>query len=217
MSNKAFALIGMMWTLGAGVFAQVDFWTFCKDGTAGDISAALVDNAKVQDRNARGMTPLMIAAEFNPNEGVVVVLLGVGAGLEDRDLNGATPLMWATMNPDASSVIRVMLDKGADPRARDRFGRTPLMWAALHTRSPGVVAALVEAGSEIDATDTEGRTALMLAAKYNASEVVAALLGAGADGAKKDRGGKSAYDYARENRTGLPGALLESLRKAERK
>lgn len=116
MSNKALALIGMMWTLGAGVFAQVDFWTFCKNGTAGDISAALVYNAKVEDRNARGMTPLMIAAEFNPNEGVV-----------------------------------------------------------------------------------------------------AALLGAGADGAKKDRGGKSAYDYARGNRTGLPGTLLEALRRAERK
>ena len=89
------------------------------------------------------------------------------------------------------------------------------MWAALHTRSPGTLSALVKAGSEIDAADAEGRTALMLAAKYNADAVVSSLLDAGADGARRDRGGKNAYDYARENRGGLPAPLLERLRRAE--
>ena len=214
MKSKALILIGLLGFSGARGFAQVDFWTFCKEGTAGDISAALVDNAKVDDRNHRGMTPLMIAAEFNPNPGVIVVLLGVRARLEDRDLNGATALMWATMNPNAAAIIPIMLDSKAETRARDRFGRTPLMWSAIHCPSPGVVGALLDAGSEINAADGEGRTALMLAAKYNNGEVVAALLQGKADRARRDAQGRDAFDYARENKIQLPLSILAELRDA---
>ncbi|PNH04081.1 hypothetical protein TSOC_009796 [Tetrabaena socialis] len=52
----------------------------------------------------------------------------------------------------------------------------------------GITEVLLAAGAELEATDECGNTALHLAIQYDLGEVVAALVGAGADTTAKDRG-----------------------------
>lgn len=213
--RRHFLLFPLLLLCGGFLGAQEqDFFRLCRAGSAGDIAAALVNDAKVKDRDGLGLTPLMYAAEFNPYPSALLVLIGAGAGVEDRDPNGITPLMRASRNPNPGEATRVLLDKGAEVRDRDRFGKTALHWAAANCPLPSVLDLLLKAGGELDALDEEGRSPLMLAAKYNGTAAVAALLEAGARAALRDKAGKTAYDYARENKKPLSPEVLAALRKA---
>ena len=83
------------------------------------------------------------------------------------------------------------------------------MYAAAQNANPRVIETLLKAGADIEARmvcksdalyDEGGVTPLMRAARRNESpEVIAALLKAGANTRAKDKKGKTAADYAKDN------------------
>lgn len=83
--------------------------------------------AAVDERNARGMTPLMCAAAGDMRH-AVTLLRKAGADIHARSRDGRTPLMWAA-SCGAVSTVNLLLDAGADPAAVDTLGRTALQWA----------------------------------------------------------------------------------------
>lgn len=147
-----------------------------------------------------GVTPLAAAA-FQGNDRIVEQLLSRHADPNILDATGKAAMTYA-VGRGFAEVVRRLLDAGVDANRRYGNGLTALMWAAGHEDGVGFRAAqnvidqLLNARGEIDAADERGRTALMIAAELGHAEVVAMLIGRGADRALRDRSGKTALDLA---------------------
>jgi tankyrase len=113
-------------------------------------------------------------------------------------------------NPDAQrAAIEALLDAGADIHAIDKNGVTALHHA-VRFRNPAAVEVLLRRGAKVNHTcSRSGSTALHRAVTstgapgtagkgQQAREIVAMLLQSGADPTIKNRSGKQAADYTRD-------------------
>jgi ankyrin repeat protein len=144
-----------------------------------------------QTAAGEGMSQQLMEAAEKGDKTAVEALLTAGADPSAIARNGWTALQMAAYHGDID-LVRPLLAKGADVSARDVHGRTALIIAAdiaFSTKEkslPGqqavaVVGALVAAGADVNAKQQDGQTGLMLAADNGDTEMVRALLAAGAD------------------------------------
>jgi hypothetical protein len=84
----------------------------------------------VDDVDARGNTPLIMAAGHEYELGIVAALLAAGADVHARNEEGTMPL-HAAAYCGAAGTVRTLLAAGADPTARDAAGRTAAEVAAV--------------------------------------------------------------------------------------
>lgn len=162
--------------------------------------------ADVNKADKRGYTPLMVSH----TPGMAALLLKHGADLEARNEEGNTALMW----PNTTPMINFYISRGANLEHRNNEGMTPLINLAEGTYPRGKAKpadnlnALLDAGAKIDAQDNAGRTALIMAAsraKYDWEqektyrEMIPVLLERGANTLIRDKAGKTAADYARDD------------------
>ena len=158
--------------------------------------------ADIDAVNSKGISALM-AASFNGNDRLVTLLLDNSAdpGLVDRTGKGA--LIYAA-GKGFTAIAAMLLDAGVEANTRYGNALTALMWAAGHSNDVPVaegvetVRLLLARGARIDDADNRGRTPLMIAAERGHAEIVAVLIEAGADPARRDKDGKSAADLARD-------------------
>lgn len=80
-------------------------------------------------RNAKGVTPLALAAGLGFVEGVDA-LIAAGARVDDASQTGETPLIAAVHRRDLG-MLRVLLAAGANPDRADNSGRSARDYAAL--------------------------------------------------------------------------------------
>lgn len=138
----------------------------------------LIDSgARVNDRNNRGQTPLMMAAARRLIDSVRI-LIENGAEISDRDPNGHTALMMAmghsthqleydVIGPTSSYDDRIataayLISKGADVNAKDDAGQTALFYVVTE-RDYELVECLIENGADVGIKNNQGQTALSLA------------------------------------------------------
>lgn len=138
----------------------------------------LIDSgARVNDRNKRGHTPLMMAAARGLMD-IVRVLIENGAEVTGRDPRGHTALMMAmgdsahnldydvvghvSSYEDRIATAAYLIDKGADVNAKDDSGQTALFYAVMETDYE-LVECLVEKGVDVGIKNHQGQTAPALA------------------------------------------------------
>ena len=124
---------------------------------------------KLDQRNAVGETPLMMAALKGQVE-LMRRLLDRGAAVH---LEGWSPLHYAATGPSPAAV-RLLLDKGAPVDARSPNGSTPLMMAARYGDEKSVVL-LVERGADIGLRNGRGMDAYAFAEGADRDWMVATL------------------------------------------
>jgi ankyrin repeat protein len=182
----------------------------------------------VESTDGYGFTPLMHAAScMSRTVGVIEAVLEAGADVNRQTDEGYTALHCAIdvngeANLNTEEVIQTLIAAGADLTLRQHYGWTPLL-RAVFEGTPAEVKALLTAGADPNETmpmDTlpefnAGRTTLMAALTNSEAEViVAALLKAGADPARRDLNGMTFFECAESiERESGPGDFAESVRR----
>ena len=142
-----------------------------------DLIPLLVKNgADVNAYEARGFTPLILAA-YDGQVAAVDVLIAAGADACKPDANqGNTAQMGVAFKGDDAIAAR-LLKAGCDVDARNKAGQTALMMAALFGRARQIEM-LLAAGADPAIADAAGRTAAAVAATQG-NDGLAARLGQG--------------------------------------
>lgn len=127
---------------------------------------------------------------------IVTLLLDKGAPVNGVDsVHGNTALHNAlTYGP--TELVLLLLSKGADTGLFNKAGYSPLM-TSIQRGEPAVFDAVVQK-AKINMANAEGITPLMVAAQEG--RFVKELLDKGAKVDAKDKKGKTALDYARDNK-----------------
>ena len=150
--------------------------------------------ADVNAKDVFGGTPLIQAALNYPNLELITALIEAGA-----DVNAeGSPLFSAAQSTSNPEVVVALIEAGAN------VSDAALVGAVLNGNPEAIeiIMTLIKAGANVNARfwEWENRTPLMLAARYNHnSEVITALLEAGADPTIRDENNEMAIDFAREN------------------
>ena len=158
------AIVGKMSGMGDALIEAV------MSGNLMKLRQLVADGANVNLTNRLGMTPLMVAAQWN-RPGIVSFLLSNGADVQAQEhSSGCNALMFACLsgNPE---VVRLVLKHGAPVNSTNFNGRTALMTAAFCGITK-VVRMLLQHGADIDAEDRFGATALIQASMAGRVEVV---------------------------------------------
>ena len=194
--SGSLAVVKMLLKAGAGVCVLSNGGSTCLHFAAHhghtEIVRYLVDLPEV-DVNHQGMndqSALHYAARQRHPD-VVEVLIDAGADIEAQDNDGYSPLFLPSISGGVDTV-KVLLRAGADVRATDNTGNTCLMLAGANGHIETVRTLLCMPEVDLDHARDGGSTALHYAVHVTPTDVLQALLDAGADIEAKDAEGRSA-------------------------
>ena len=138
---------------------------------------SLVKDNGANVKDARGQTPLMIAAAFGTLD-AMKLLISSGADAKAESEAGVTALHWCTGDV---AKVHLLLDQGADVNKASRLGRTPLLVAASAYGALETVKLLLQKGAEVNVVDSAGFTPLNAAANVDNTAVAKLLIEKGAN------------------------------------
>lgn len=173
---------------------------------------------RYMDKNIRivhpGYTPFQVlissSEKFGEPEGYNLIneLIKNGADVTTAD---GIPLIMLTRD---TKIATLLIESGVDVNASTPQGKTALMEACGAISNYEMVKLLLKYGANIHAKENKfGRTALLIASGYFSKDhikIVEILLDNGANFMEKDRGGRTAIDWAET--TGDP-EMIKTLRK----
>jgi len=176
-----------------------------KKGDIERIKKLISQDADVNAKDNRGMTPLHKAAYYGQRE-VAKVLIAKGANVNETDTAGQTPLHIAA-NFGEKWVPELLLANGASISARDIAGNTPLHAAVYwrgNTPEKDLLELLIAKGADVQARNKAGQTPLhrvsMIRRRGVGLERTAeVLLAHGAEFDAKDKSGNTPFDFAVKN------------------
>ena len=128
---------------------------------ARDIKEILDKGADVNTHNEWGMTPVMLAAQYNHSVAVLNALITAGA-----DINEAEPkyrsnaLHLAAIGSKNPKVIDALLSSGANIDARNYLGETALIMAVNRNPETKITTELINKGADINSCDYQGHSVL---------------------------------------------------------
>jgi uncharacterized protein len=162
------------------------------------IRRLLSEGVRVDSRNDRGQTALLVATHANQIE-AARLLIEAGANVNAKDAIQDSPYLYAGARGHLE-ILRMTLSHGADLKSTNRFGGTALIPAAERGHVE-TVRTLIEAGVVVDHINNLGWTALLEAVILGDggprhATVVKLLVDAGANVFIPDKEGVTALSHA---------------------
>lgn len=135
--------------------------------------------------------------------------------INTREPNTGETALHIVVKKHDMTWLAFLLQKGANPNLKDRQGNTPLM-AAAQTGDVDSGRLLIAVGATVDTVNDSGETPLIRAVLNRDVAMASLLVQNGANPALRDTmQGKSALDYAREDKRGT--AIVKVLEVAKPK
>jgi ankyrin repeat protein len=179
----------------------------------------------IKDKNGRSAIMFIPHIVRESDIETLNLLLKAGAELNAKDKEGYTVLTHAVKAPVArKEIVKELLKNGADINAKDKEGYTVLVHALVQqqlTPDPEltIIRELLKSGADVNVKNDKwgGFTPLIFASREsNNPEIITLLVKSGADAGVKDKNGKTALDYAKENEKIKNSNAIETLKKAMR-
>ncbi|MCR5732701.1 MAG: ankyrin repeat domain-containing protein [Sphaerochaetaceae bacterium] len=128
---------------------------------ASEIKALVEDGADVNCHNEWGLSPVMLAAQYNHCVAIVKALIDLGADIHEAEPKyRSNSLHLAANNSDNPKMIEVLLAAGADIDTRNYLGETALVMAVNNNEATRVATQLIKSGADVNATDYQGHSVL---------------------------------------------------------
>eukprot|EP00435_Cladocopium_sp_Y103_P027180 s2143_g6.t1 len=179
--------------------------TAARLGHTETLDILLKSNANVNIENEEGLTPLLLAIQFDEDWQYKYIetcrILIEGRADVNSRYDGETPLLIAAEN-SSYRIMYYLLEAQADVNAVNRDRQTPLHVVTLHCDLEGVKM-LLDYSASLEATDARGKTPHMIAWEWNSMKLLKYL-----DQSKEQRDGqKKAFNFhavvSRSNRGSL--------------
>jgi hypothetical protein len=157
-----FMLLTALFALGCRPLPRTPFVRAVADDDAESVARFLGDGEPVDQRESRGLTPLMWAARTDSVRSMAV-LIDAGADVNARDTsNRWTPLMHA-VHTQSAGAVKLLLERGASPNAVEYDGQlVPLLMAAGNADA-AIVRLLLQHGANARYKGEWGETPLAVA------------------------------------------------------
>ncbi|MGE4452918.1 MAG: ankyrin repeat domain-containing protein [Sphaerochaeta sp.] len=147
-----------------------------------EVKSLLEQGADIHTQNEWGLTPIMLAAQYNPSVNVLKALLEAGADIQEAEPKYRSNALHLAANKSTSpKVIEELLKAGADLNARNYLGETALIMAVNTNPETRVVTALIKAGADINARDYQGHSVLEYAKAAKRTYIINQLKKMGAN------------------------------------
>lgn len=159
-------------------------------------------NATVNEINNKKETPLLIATHENDIE-IAKLLIDAGANINQQDAIQDSAYLYVGAQVK-TEILRYMMEHAKpNQQVRNRFGGNALIPAAEKGHLDNVRLLLTDEQVDIDHQNDYGYTALIEAVALTDGskvyqEIVQELVDAGVNQNLRDRYGKTALDYAKE-------------------
>jgi len=154
----------------------------------------LIPKDKVNEKNKKGQTHLMIAAGKGDMERIDL-LLKSGAETSLKDFHGYNALMYATQGGH-DQAVKVIADKTSELDVKTGKGYTALSLAVLKDK-PRCITALVSAGAKLD-IPVQGEDLFTIAISKDALDSIKVLIALGLNPFEKNKKGRSAFELAKK-------------------
>lgn len=132
--------------------------------------------ADVNCTNDWGMSPIMLAAQYNTHVVVLKALIREGA-----DINAVEPkyksnaLHLAANKCSNPKVVEALIDAGADVNARNYLGETPLIMAVQSNENTRIFSQLLACGADVNMCDWQGHNVMEYARREKRAYIITIL------------------------------------------
>ena len=177
---------------------QTKLMLAAKAGDLAQIENLLYSGAQLEAKDDEGWTALMYAARFQKNPDVTKLLLYKGANRTAKNKYGITALLLAAGYTENTEVLAAILEayNANSDEVREAFA-----YGISNYNTPQVLEAFIKKNVPLN-IPYKGKTPLMVACETNKNtQIIEWLLKNGASKYQTEAStGKTAYDYAKENK-----------------
>ena len=163
------------------VYNYMALWNASRNGHIKCVELLLEAGIGVNATDARGMTFLMLAAQYGYND-CVQLLLEKGADVNVSEFISGISALYYAAEGCFDECVNLLIKAGADVNKKVRgidtlLGLACVNWAGME-RYTNI---FIEAGADVNSRDTNGSTPLIKASLHGEARFVALLIRAGAD------------------------------------
>lgn len=128
---------------------------------AREIKDILEKGADIHTHNEWGLTPVMLAAQYNHSVAVLKALIEAGADIHEAEPKYRSNSLHLAANSSRNpKVIDALLASGANIDARNYLGETALIMSVNTNPETKITTQLIKCGADINATDYQGHSVL---------------------------------------------------------